>query len=316
VCCCEHGSWPRGGPPAESRPGPRHAGPHHPRRHAAALDGPAGHRPARGGRRLRLALDPRPSHPPVGGADARGVGVLVAPVGHRRRHQARRTRDDRPLHQLPQPGAAGEDGRHPRRDQRRAADPGAGGGVARAGVHRLRLPVRPPRQPLRGGLHHHPHAPAGGADRRRGPLLPGARVRAAATRPAPARAAPPGRHARRADAAPDGARGGPVERLAGDAGQRSRARSAAPRGARHRLRGDRSRSGDAGADGRGARRPGGRRHDLAPTGGDRGDTGRDRERTARLRAGGDFAPPGHADAEHAGGGGGVRAGAGAPRPGL
>ena len=62
-------------------------------------------------------------------------------------------------------------------------------------------PVRPPDRPLRGGVHDHPDAPARGRDRLRRPLLPGARLRAAAARPAPERTAADDRLDRAADAA-------------------------------------------------------------------------------------------------------------------
>ena len=71
-------------------------------------------------------------------------------------------------HQLPRPGPAGQDGRDRRRDQRRPPHPGPRRGVERDRVPRLRLPLRPARGAVRGGVHDHPHAAARGPDRLRG----------------------------------------------------------------------------------------------------------------------------------------------------
>ena len=81
--------------------------------------------------------------------------LLAATGGH---HRPRRARHARHLHRLPQPGAAGQDGRHRRGDQRRPAHPGHRRRLERAGVPRLRLPLRPPRRPLRGGAGDHQRA--------------------------------------------------------------------------------------------------------------------------------------------------------------
>ena len=71
-------------------------------------------------------------------------------------------------------------------------DPRARRRLERAGVPGLRLPVRPPRRPLRGGLHDHPHAAARGAHRLRRRVLParGLRARSAAGTGRRAAAAP------------------------------------------------------------------------------------------------------------------------------
>ena len=61
------------------------------------------------------------------------------------------------FHNAGDAGQAGSDGR---RDQRRSADPGPGRRLERGRISRLRLPVRPSGQPLRGGVHDHPD-PAG-----------------------------------------------------------------------------------------------------------------------------------------------------------
>ena len=79
-------------------------------------------------------------------------------VGAGRGHGARRAGHARRLHRLPQPGAAGQDGRHRRGDQRWPAHPRPRRRLERGGVPRLRLPLRPPRQPLRGGADDHPLA--------------------------------------------------------------------------------------------------------------------------------------------------------------
>ena len=83
----------------------------------------------------------------------------------------------------PQPGAAREDGRYDRRDQRRATDPGPRRGLARARISRVRLSVRPPRQPLRGGADDHRGAVAARARSISRHLLSGARLRVAPARP-------------------------------------------------------------------------------------------------------------------------------------
>ncbi len=51
---------------------------------------------------------------------------------------------------------------------------GLGAGWNETEYSRLRLPVRPSGQPLRGGVHHHPHPAARGPVRLRRHLLPGA----------------------------------------------------------------------------------------------------------------------------------------------
>ena len=67
-------------------------------------------------------------------------------------------RSARRVHELPQPGAARQAGRHDRRDQRRALRPGSRGRLERDRIRCLRLPVRPPDRPVRGGVHDHPDA--------------------------------------------------------------------------------------------------------------------------------------------------------------
>ena len=59
---------------------------------------------------------------------------------------------------------------------------GLGAGLERDGVPGLRLPVRSPDRPFRGGLHDHPDAPARGRHRLRRALVPGPRLRAPAAR--------------------------------------------------------------------------------------------------------------------------------------
>ena len=88
-----------------------------------------------------------------------------------------------------------------RRDQRRPVHPRPRRRLERDRVPGVRLPVRPPRRPLRGGVHDHPDAAAGGRDRLRRALLPGPRLRAAAARAATGRPAAPHRLERAADAA-------------------------------------------------------------------------------------------------------------------
>ena len=93
-----------------------------------------------------------------------------------------RARAARRLHELPQPGPPRQAGRHDRRDRRRPADPRPRRRLERDGVPGVRLPVRPPHRPVRGGVHDHPDAAPRGRDRLRRALLPGPRLRAAAAR--------------------------------------------------------------------------------------------------------------------------------------
>ena len=117
-----------------------------------------------------------------------------------------------------------------RRDQRRPVRARPGRRLERDRVPRLRLPVRPPGRPVRGGVHDHPDAAARRRHRLRRPLVPGPRLRAAAARPASGRSAADDRLDRAADAPGDDAPRRFVERLV----QRHRER---PRRASPRLRG-------------------------------------------------------------------------------
>ena len=110
-------------------------------------------------------------------------------AGHRRVDDADRARAARRLHELPQPGAPRQAGRDDRRDQRRPLRARPRRRLERDRVPRLRLPVRPPGRPLRGGVHDHPDAPARGRHRLRRALVPGPRLRAPAARSAPRRPA-------------------------------------------------------------------------------------------------------------------------------
>ena len=62
-----------------------------------------------------------------------------------------RARPARRLHVVPQPGAAGENGGQPGRDQRWAVHPRPRQRLERAGIHDVRLALRSPRRSLRGG---------------------------------------------------------------------------------------------------------------------------------------------------------------------
>ena len=100
---------------------------------------------------------------------------------------ARRDRAARAGAPLPQPGADGEDGGPARRGQRRAPHPRPRLRLASARVRRLRLPVRPPRRPLRGGARDPRAAPARRARELRGPIPPrGGRSSCCRGRSAPA----------------------------------------------------------------------------------------------------------------------------------
>ena len=161
-----------------------------------------------------------------------------------------RVRAARRVHELPQPGAPRQAGRDDRRDQRRPAHPRARCRLERDGVPRVRLPVRPPRRPLRGGVHDHPHAPPGRRHRLRRALLPGARLRAAAARPTAERPAADDRLERAADAAHRGPARPGLEHLVRRHRQRPGWRRAAARRRRRGLSRRRARPGGDRADGR------------------------------------------------------------------
>ena len=137
-----------------------------------------------------------PDRPPRGPWEAWTSMAAIAAVD-----VAGRVRAARRVHELPQPGAAGQAGRHDRRDQRRPLHPRPRRRLERDRVPGLRLPVRPPDRPLRGGVHDHPDAPARRRHRLRRPVLPGPRLRAAAARAATRRSAADDRLERPADAA-------------------------------------------------------------------------------------------------------------------
>ncbi|CAA9585414.1 MAG: hypothetical protein AVDCRST_MAG88-3859, partial [uncultured Thermomicrobiales bacterium] len=284
----------------------------------AALGRHPGDGPARRGGRVRLALGARPSHPILrGGRAARRLGVLDARRRPGGRDRARRARHDRDRHQLPQPGAAGQDRRHGGGDQRRAGDPRPGHRLPRAGISRLRLPLRPPLQPLRGGPDDPPRPAAARPDRLRRQVLRGARVRAAPARPAPGRPPDHDRLVRPEDARPARAVRRPLERLAGPRRQPRRGDPAAARAGGRRLPGGRARPGDGGAhrDRAGRlyrhRRRGAAPH--APRLHARADPGRragGRGGAARLRRRGHRAPPDLPAAEQPRGDRALRPGAG------
>ncbi|CAA9554940.1 MAG: POSSIBLE OXIDOREDUCTASE, partial [uncultured Thermomicrobiales bacterium] len=250
-----------------------------------AGDGAAG-----GGGRIRLRLGLRP--PPLslpGQADQGNLGGVDNPHCPGGGDRAGGTGNAGALHRVPQPRPAGQDGRRPRRGERRTPDPGHRCRLARAGVRRLRLPLRPPRQPLRGGDRDHPPL---AADRRRGPagnLLPGKGGREPAARSAPGRAADPGRDRRRADAAADRPLcrrlehllAGPADaarRAAGEAGGRLRRGRTGPgddRGDRRRRR--RLPGAGGGRAGPGSRPDGERGGDRGGVAGVRGAGGRPRD---------------------------------------
>ena len=109
--------------------------------------------------RLRFDLAGRP--PPVrptGRDRARPVGGVDVARRPRRCHRAGRARSARRVARVPRAGDAGEAGGDRRCDLRRATHPRGGRGMERAGVPRLRAPVRSSRRPLRGGVHDRPDA--------------------------------------------------------------------------------------------------------------------------------------------------------------
>ena len=143
------------------------------------------------GARLRFHLERGPPHlslPRQGGAGT--VGVLVPA---RRSGGGDLPGRDRPageLHLVSQPCLAGEDRRYRRRDLRWAPRSRSRRWLARAGVHRFWLPVRPSRQPLCRGDRHHPWLVAHRNRRFRRNLLQRSGLRAAPARPASRRALP------------------------------------------------------------------------------------------------------------------------------
>lgn len=68
------------------------------------------------------------------------LGGLEPAGGAGRGHHARAARHDRDVRAVPQPGRVGQDGRHRRRDQRRAADLGLGAGWHQPEFGRLGAP--------------------------------------------------------------------------------------------------------------------------------------------------------------------------------
>ena len=200
--------------------------------------------------RVRFALAARSSAVPVGrpgGLPDRHVGVLVRPLGPRRRDQHHHHRHLRVVHELPEPCAAREVSGHGRRDQRWASRPWPGRRVARARVPGLRVPIRSPSVPLRGGVHDHPVPDPGRPRRLRWAVLPGPRLRAPTMGSAPGSAAADDRQ-QRAAGATDRCSVRPGMELGLDVCAR-RDRPAPPargRGVRRR----RARPGNARADGR------------------------------------------------------------------
>ena len=97
-----------------------------------------------------------PPLPLAGPGAARAVGGVGAAGRARRRDLPDRARAARRLHRVPQPGPPRQAGRHDRRDQRRPLHPRPRRRLERDGVPRVRLPVRPPDRPVRGGVHDHP----------------------------------------------------------------------------------------------------------------------------------------------------------------
>ena len=166
-----------------------------------------------------------PDRPPRGPWEA---WALLA--GRRRGHEPDRVRAARRLHELPQPGRCSPS-RPPR--STRSAAAGSSSASAPAGTRPssgVRLPVRPPDRPVRGGVHDHPDAAARRRDRLRRAVLPGPRLRAAAARAAAGRSAADDRLERPADAPASRCRTSiPGTRWYADTAQR--ARPASPRSA-------------------------------------------------------------------------------------
>ena len=141
------------------------------RSHAPGADVAQASRPrgggGRGGPRLDLRRGSRHLPWRPHGGDPRGLDR--ADSGGRR-HQPRRGRSARAGGPVPEPCPHREDGRRARRGQWRSVGPRPRLRVARAGVPRLRLPVRPPGRPVRGGAPDHPSVAPRGPGPLRGAL--------------------------------------------------------------------------------------------------------------------------------------------------
>ena len=204
-------------------------------------------------------------------------------AGPRRRDDAGSSSGRSSPARLPQPGAPRQAGRHDRRDLRRPVRPRPRRRLERDRVPGVRVPVRPPDRPVRGGVHDHPDAAPRRRDRLRRALLPGPRLRVAAARPRPG--GPPlliGSNGR-ADAADHGAPRRRLELLVRR--HRQHARRASPASATVSTPRARDAGRDPGRDRADGRRPG------PDAGRHRPDDGRQRRepgrRAARGLAGGD-----------------------------
>ena len=165
-------------------------------------------------RGLRLALDPRRAPLRVRRrAAGRLVGMLDDAGGRGRRDDRGGAGDIRDLHQLPQPGPGGEDGRHGGRDQRRSAGARPGRRLVGAAVPHLRLSRGPPARPVRRGAGRHPRAAARRPGHPRGSLLPGTGRRTPPGWTSPRRHPDHARWWERADDAPGGPVRGGLERV-------------------------------------------------------------------------------------------------------
>ena len=181
-----------------------------PRRRLRHLARDARARPGHGGVGGGHALGGGPSPAkPEGTSAVRVLGMLDDPDRRGRGHDTDRDRAVRRLYRVPQPGVARQDGRHPRRGERRPR--GAGAGQRRARPRRLLARVRVPggaaRGPVRGvGRGHRPHAARTGRHIR-GNARPDRWRGDRSARPAPQRHAGVGRRAGRADSGGGGALG-------------------------------------------------------------------------------------------------------------
>ncbi|CAA9577147.1 MAG: hypothetical protein AVDCRST_MAG59-4258, partial [uncultured Thermomicrobiales bacterium] len=263
-----------------------------PLRGHAAFRRHAGDDPHRRRRRLRHRLVRRPPRLRAAARDRgpRRLGLLDGNGWARRRDGENRDWHPGGLHRVPQPRRHRQDGRGDRRDLRRPLRARPRRRLARARIRDVRLPLRPPGRPLRGGDRDHRADAARGEGRPRRPLLFRNGGGQPAARPAPQWVADPGRHDRAADAAPDRAPRRCLEhRLAQGSGGGRAAHGAGRRGLPRRW----PRPGDAGPhrrrQHRDARlpRPAGRpdRGRTRTDGRDAGRLPRPRPRPLRLRPG-------------------------------
>ena len=200
--------------PPNTRPPPRGRRPAPRGRARGPLAGAARHRPYRRAGGLRLDLVRRP--PPVPLRE-RGDSWAMGGVDHARRPgRGDGARGDRPARRgdrVPPPVHARQAGGDGGRDLRRPPGAGPGRRLEPRGVRRAGRPLRPPDQPVRGGVHDRPDPAPRRLHRLRGRVLHGSRCGAAAATGPPGRPGDPHRLQRPSHARGHAAVRARVERL-------------------------------------------------------------------------------------------------------